>query len=166
MCRKCRDLTLSIVSKVGVVDEVSSQWYQKKSSNGTGVSHRCGQNSTIGKTLHRLADGHCCDVPPRDGIIHGNIKPENLVTRPSVGSLRIRASGPCDLCRRSRTRRDVSPWRRGRAVLQLDLAPAHDLVLSVSRGRGVTGLSETSFGSCACAGAEHDEDNFKSAVWL
>lgn len=83
------DITLPIVSKVGVVDDVSSQWYQK------GAIIKLGYPLDVKKILpaERLSIAqHMAALVAslhEKGIIHGDIKPENFVRRSKDECLRL-----------------------------------------------------------------------------
>lgn len=83
------DLTVPVVSKVGIVDDVSSQWYQKGALIGIGCPVDVtkilpAERTSIAKHMAVLVAGlH------RRGIIHGDIKPENFVKEPHSDVLKI-----------------------------------------------------------------------------
>lgn len=83
------DLTLPVVSRVGIVDDVSSQWYQK------GALMELGRPLDVTKILpaERLSIARHMVILVTGlhsrGIIHGDIKPENFVKRPGKDALKI-----------------------------------------------------------------------------
>lgn len=83
------DITFPVVSKVGVVDDISEQWYQK------GAIIKLGYPLDVKTILpaERLSIAqHMAALVARlheRGIIHGDIKPENFVRRPKDACLRL-----------------------------------------------------------------------------
>ncbi|ROV94799.1 hypothetical protein VMCG_08866 [Cytospora schulzeri] len=83
------NLTLPVVSKVGIVDDVSSQWYQK------GALMELGDPLDVTKILpaERVSIARHMVVLVTGlhgkGIIHGDIKPENFVKKPGEDTLKI-----------------------------------------------------------------------------
>ncbi|ROV93447.1 hypothetical protein VPNG_09634 [Cytospora leucostoma] len=97
VCRKretrlmtiAEDLTVPIVTKIGIVDDVSSRWYQKGALLGLGrpldvTRILPAERVSIARQMLILVTGlHC------KGIIHGDIKPENFVQIPSENALKV-----------------------------------------------------------------------------
>lgn len=83
------DLTLPVVTKVGIVDDISSQWYQK----GALMELGCPLDVTKILPADRVSIArHMVILVTRlhgRGIIHGDIKPENFVKRPGSDTLNI-----------------------------------------------------------------------------
>lgn len=83
------DITLPVVSKIGVVDDVSSQWYQKGAITKLGypldvMEILPAERLSIAQHMAALvASVH------EKGIIHGDIKPENFVRRSKDQCLRL-----------------------------------------------------------------------------
>lgn len=83
------DITLPVVAKIGVVDDISEQWYQK------GAIIKLGYPLDVKQILpaERLSIAqHMASLVIRlhgRGIIHGNIKPENFVRCPKDECLRL-----------------------------------------------------------------------------
>ncbi|KAK7726895.1 hypothetical protein SLS53_009478 [Cytospora paraplurivora] len=97
VCRKretrlmtiAEDLTVPVVTKIGIVDDVSSRWYQKGALLGLGrpldvTRILPAERVSIARQVLILVTGlHC------KGIIHGDIKPENFVQIPSENALKV-----------------------------------------------------------------------------
>lgn len=83
------DITLPVVSKIGVVDDVSEQWYQK------GVITKLGHPLDVEQVLpaERLSIAqHMAALVAslhEKGIIHGDVKPENFFRQPQDQCLRL-----------------------------------------------------------------------------
>jgi serine/threonine protein kinase len=83
------ELTLRVVSKVGVVDDMSAQWYQKGAVMELGYPLDVtkilpAERVSIAKQMMILVTSlH------RKGILHGDIKPERFVKQPGSDSLKI-----------------------------------------------------------------------------
>lgn len=83
------ELTLPVVSKIGIVDDISSQWYQK------GAILELGRPLDVTKILpaERISIArHMVVLVTKlhaKGIIHGDIKPENFVKKPGKDTLKI-----------------------------------------------------------------------------
>lgn len=83
------DIALAVVSKIGIVDGISSQWYQK------GAIMELGYPLEVNKILpaERISIArHMIILVTRlheRGIIHGDIRPENFVKRPGEECLHM-----------------------------------------------------------------------------
>lgn len=83
------ELTLPVVSKVGVVDDMSAQWYQK------GALMELGYPLDVTKILpaERISIAKhmmiLVTALHRKGILHGDIKPEMFVKQPGSDALKI-----------------------------------------------------------------------------
>lgn len=83
------ELTLRVVSKVGVVDDMSAQWYQKGALMELGYPLDVtrilpAERVSIAKHMMILVTSlH------RRGILHGDIKPERFVKQPGSDALKI-----------------------------------------------------------------------------
>lgn len=83
------ELTLRVVSKVGVVDDMSAQWYQKGALMELGYPLDVtrilpAERVSIAKHMMILVTSlH------RKGILHGDIKPENFVKQPGSDALKM-----------------------------------------------------------------------------
>lgn len=83
------DLTVPIVTKIGIVDDISSRWYQKGALLGLGHPLDVArilptERVSIARQMLVLVTGlHC------KGIIHGDIKPESFVQIPGENTLRV-----------------------------------------------------------------------------
>lgn len=83
------ELTLPVVSKVGVVDDMSAQWYQKGALMELGYPIDVtrifpAERVSIAKQMMILVT-----TLHRKGILHGDIKPERFVKQPGSGALKI-----------------------------------------------------------------------------
>lgn len=97
VCRKretklmviANELTLRVVSKVGVVDDMSAQWYQKGALVELGYPLDVtkilpAERVSIAKHMMILVT-----ALHRKGILHGDIKPERFVKQPGSDALKI-----------------------------------------------------------------------------
>lgn len=83
------ELTLPVVSKVGVVDDMSAQWYQKGALMELGYPidvTRILQAERVSIAKHMLI---LVTALHRKGIIHGDIKPERFVKQPGSDALKV-----------------------------------------------------------------------------
>lgn len=83
------ELTLRVISKVGVVDDMSSQWYQKGALMELGypvdvASVLPAERLSIAKHMMILVT-----ALHRKGILHGDIRPERFVKQPGSDALKI-----------------------------------------------------------------------------
>lgn len=83
------ELTLQVVSKVGVVDDMSAQWYQKGALMELGYPIDVtrilpAERVSIAKHMMILVT-----ALHRKGILHGDIRPERFVKQPGSDSLQI-----------------------------------------------------------------------------
>ncbi|KKY33540.1 hypothetical protein UCDDA912_g06519 [Diaporthe ampelina] len=83
------ELTLPVVSKVGVVDDVSAQWYQKGALMELGYPIDVArilpaERVSIAKHMMKLVT-----ALHRKGILHGDIRPEKFVKQPGSDALKI-----------------------------------------------------------------------------
>ncbi|KAI3396058.1 hypothetical protein diail_475 [Diaporthe ilicicola] len=83
------DLTLRVVSKVGVVDDMSSQWYQKGALMELGYPIDVtrilpAERLSIAKHMMILVT-----TLHRKGILHGDIKAERFVKQPGSDTLKL-----------------------------------------------------------------------------
>lgn len=83
------DITLPVVSKIGVVDDVSEQWYQKGAI--TKLGHPLDVEQVLPAERLSIAQHMAALVASlhEKGIIHGDVKPENFVRRPQDQCLRL-----------------------------------------------------------------------------
>lgn len=97
VCRKretklmvvANELTLQVVSKVGVVDDMSAQWYQKGALMELGYPldiTRILPAERVSIAKHMLI---LVTALHRKGILHGDIKPERFVKQPGSDALKI-----------------------------------------------------------------------------
>lgn len=83
------ELTLQVVSKVGVVDDMSAQWYQKGALMELGYPIDVtrvlpAERVSIAKHMMILVT-----ALHRKGILHGDIRPERFVKQPGSDALKI-----------------------------------------------------------------------------
>lgn len=83
------ELTLQVVSKVGVVDDMSAQWYQKGALMELGYPIDVArilpaERVSIAKHMMILVT-----ALHRKGILHGDIRPERFVKQPGSDDLKI-----------------------------------------------------------------------------
>lgn len=83
------ELTLRVVTKVGVVDDMSAQWYQKGALMELGYPIDVtrilpAERVSIAKHMMLLVT-----ALHRKGILHGDIKPERFVKQPGSDALKI-----------------------------------------------------------------------------
>ncbi|KAK7728265.1 hypothetical protein SLS63_006713 [Diaporthe eres] len=83
------DLTLQVVSKVGVVDDMSAQWYQKGALMELGYPIDVtrilpAERVSIAKHMMILVT-----ALHRKGILHGDIRPERFVKQPGSDDLKM-----------------------------------------------------------------------------